>query len=184
MHLEGSHHLQASPQVIWAMLMDPEVLAKVIPSVTSLAATGEGAYHPFSEATLRPVSGAFKGTLEVTDPKPPSSFTLLIEQNSHIGNLSARGNIQLNPMENQHTEVVFTGDVKLTGTLARAGQRVIGGVAKTLTEQFFSDLEQEICAKHPPGEDVPLAEKPGVFARIIAWFKPLFRGSEEQQITA
>jgi len=187
MHLEGTHTIHASPQIIWDMLMDPDVLAKVTPSVKSLEATGEGKYKALSEVKIGPVSGSFKGTLEVVDPQPPQQFTLVIKQNSRIGNVSAQGNIQLNGTEPSKTEVVFAGDAKLTGTLARTGQRVVGGVAKTLVDQFFKDLQEEIYAKHPPIEAVAEAEKPGLLARIIAFFKRLFGGgkkTEEKQVAA
>jgi len=161
------------------MLMDADVLARVTPGVSKLEATGEGKYKAISNVKIGPVSGSFKGSLEVVEPDPPNKFTLLIKQNSRIGNVSAKGSIELLPKGGRETEVVFAGDAKLSGTLARTGQRVIGGVAKTLTEQFFSDLEKEIYEKHPPEEAsaAPTAsESTGFLGRIIAWFKKLFGG--------
>ncbi len=37
----------------------------------------------------------------------------------------------------KYTEVAFDGDVKLSGMLAAMGQRLIGGVSNTLTNNFF-----------------------------------------------
>jgi carbon monoxide dehydrogenase subunit G len=44
----------------------------------------------------------------------------------------------------EQTEIKFTGDVKMTGILAGIGQRVMSGVANTLTNQFFENLKKEI----------------------------------------
>jgi len=50
----------------------------------------------------------------------------------------------LNKVSEEQTEIVFSGDAKLSGTLARMGQRLIGSVANMLIKQFFKNLEKEI----------------------------------------
>ncbi|MCW3111017.1 MAG: carbon monoxide dehydrogenase subunit, partial [Segetibacter sp.] len=47
------------------------------------------------------------------------------------------------------TDVTFDGEVKISGMLATMGQRVIGGVANTLTKQFFNNLEKELANRQP-----------------------------------
>ena len=78
---------------------------------------------------------------EITDQK---GFTLKVQQNSKIGNANAAIKISLLPVGDNQTEVAFDGDVKLSGMLAAMGQRIIGGVANTLTKQFFANLEKEV----------------------------------------
>ena len=168
MHLEGAHHLPAPVDVVWNMLMNPDTLAKVTPGISSLESTGADTYNAISEIKMGPVSGSFKGTMEVVDKKEPEQFTLKIKQKSKIGNVNATGTIFLKP-EGKTTEVQFSGDAKLSGTLARTGQRVLSGVAKTLTNQFFEALEGEIQLSQ--GKEV---KKKGFFARLAAWFKAFF----------
>ena len=67
-----------------------------------------------------------------------------VQQNSKIGNANAAIKIGLLNVEEKKTEVSFDGDVKLSGLLASMGQRLIGGVANTLSKQFFSNLEKEL----------------------------------------
>jgi hypothetical protein len=61
-----------------------------------------------------------------------------------MGNANAEGRIALKSTGDNQTEVHFNGDAKLSGTLARMGQRVIGGVANTMVKQFFQNLESEL----------------------------------------
>ena len=51
----------------------------------------------------------------------------------------------LAPSGDNQTEVIFDGDVKLSGMLASMGQRIVGGVANTLTNQFFNNMQNEIA---------------------------------------
>lgn len=144
MHLDGTHTLNAPRQQVWNMLLDPEVLARVVPGVKTLEPEGDGVYKAISEVKMGPVSGSFSGQMEVADQNPPERFTLKMKQNSKIGNVDAEGNISLKPLGASQTEVTFAGDAKLSGTLARMGQRVLSGVAKSMTKQFFQSLEKEL----------------------------------------
>jgi len=152
MHLDGTHALPAPREKIWNMLLDPEVLERVVPGVKTLEPEGEGVYKAISEVKMGPVSGSFTGQMEVADQKPPESFVLKMKQNSKIGNVSAEGTIGLKPLENDQTEITFSGDAKLSGTLARMGQRVLSGVAKSMTKQFFQALEDELTSDHKETE--------------------------------
>ena len=75
--------------------------------------------------------------MEVADQVEHESFTLRMKQTSKIGNVNANGSISLKTIDGNQTEVTFSGDAKLSGTLARTGQRVLSGVARTMTNQFF-----------------------------------------------
>lgn len=147
MHLNGTHQLNATPQEIWNLLMDIDVLARITPAIDRLEPLGGDRYTAVAEVKLGPVKGSFTGEMEIADKKEPEHFTLRMQQNSRIGNVSAEGQIKLQNGNNGHTEVAFTGDAKLSGTLARMGQRVLGGVANSLVKQFFKNLEDEIQTK-------------------------------------
>lgn len=144
MHLEGSHLLHAPVQEVWDKLQNPEILAKVTPGIKTLESTGENTYDAISEIKIGPVNGSFKGKMEVAEQKEPESFVLIIKQNSKIGNVKATGTIRLQKVDDSQTEVFFAGDAKISGLLARTGQRLISGVAKTMTNQFFSNLAKEL----------------------------------------
>jgi carbon monoxide dehydrogenase subunit G len=146
MHLEGTHTLSAPPEQIWQLLMDTDVLARITPAISRLEPLGEDKYKAVAEVKLGPVKGSFDGEMELSDKKEPEHFTLHIRQNSRMGNVNAEGRIALQPADNAETKVAFSGDAKLSGTLARMGQRVIGGVANSMVRQFFQNLEEELAA--------------------------------------
>jgi len=147
MQLTGKHIFNAPPSVLWNMLMDTEILAKVVPGISKLERIGENSFKAIVEIKMGPVSGAFNGNLQMDDIDEPKGFTLKIQQNSKIGNANAAIKISLLPVAENQTEVAFDGDAKLSGLLATMGNRVIGGVSNTLTKQFFTNLEKELAAQ-------------------------------------
>jgi hypothetical protein len=144
MQLAGKHILHAEPPRVWAMLMDMDTLAKVVPGISRLERTGDNIYKSILDIKMGPVNGSFTGHLQMDDIKEPDGFTLKVQQNSKIGNANAAIRIHLLPVDNNQTEISFDGEVKLSGLLAGLGQRVMSGVSNTLTKQFFANLEKEL----------------------------------------
>ncbi len=144
MQLKGTHVLPASRERIWALLMDPNTLAKVTPGISRLDPIGEDKFKAIAEVKIGPVNGSFTGDMEVLDKVSPESFTLKMKQESKIGNVQAKGNISLKSIDEKNTEVEFSGKAQLSGLLARTGQRVLSGVARSLTNQFFKAIEEEL----------------------------------------
>ncbi|WP_027303158.1 CoxG family protein [Rudanella lutea] len=144
MQLTGSHVLNAPVSRIWGMLMDADTLAQVVPAVSRLEKTGDNEFKAIAEVKIGPVSGSFSGDLSLADIRENEGYTLHVKQNSKIGNADASVAISLKPITDTQTEVSFDGNARLSGLLARTGQRVISGVANTLTKQFFDNLEQAI----------------------------------------
>lgn len=144
MLLNGTHTLNASPTIIWDKLMDTEILAKIVPGISKLVKLADNEFEAISEIKLGPVSGKFSGGLTLTNIQEPSTFTLNVTQNSKIGNADAEIKINLFDLGNNQTELSFEGDAKLSGLLARTGQRVLSGVANSLTKQFFENFEAEL----------------------------------------
>jgi carbon monoxide dehydrogenase subunit G len=150
MQLAGKHVLHAAPARVWAILMNKDNLEHIVPGVSRLEQTGDHSYKSILDIKLGPVSGSFTGNLQLDDLQEPSAFTIKTQQNSKIGNANAAIAINLTPVGDTDTEIIFDGDVKLTGMLASLGNRVMGGVSNTLAKQFFSNLEKELEKEPAP----------------------------------
>ncbi|HRH51046.1 MAG TPA: carbon monoxide dehydrogenase subunit G [Panacibacter sp.] len=144
MQLTGNHVIDASPVKVWALLMDTDTLARIVPGVTKLERIDDTNFKSTLGVKLGPVSAAFSGSLQMEEVVQEKGFTLKVQQNSKVGNASAAIKISLTPVEESKTEVSFDGDVKLSGMLASMGQRLIGSVANTLSKQFFTNMEKEL----------------------------------------
>lgn len=191
MELTGSHILNAPASTIWKMLMNPEILAKVTPGISRLELESEGLYKAIADVKMGPVNGRFEGSAEVIDPIENQSFTLKVLQNSKIGNVSADVKMMLNAISASQTELSFEGKADMSGLLARTGQRVMAGVASTLTKQFFGNFEQELAtmpeviaaveaATTETKVEAPVTqvEQVGFFQKLINWILSLFKSSK------
>jgi len=144
MKLTGKHIVNEVPSKVWEILMDTQMLAKVVPGISSLEKLSDNSFKSTLNIKLGPVSGSFSGNLLLEDIVEQKSFTLKAKQNSKIGNANATIKIELATAGDQQTAIAFDGDAQLSGLLATMGQRIIGGVSQTLTKQFFTNLEKEL----------------------------------------
>ena len=142
MHLEGTYTLNTTQEKLWNLLNDPDVLTRATPGIKELQPQGNDKFQALFEIKMGPINSNFDGTLEVVDKVAPESYKLLISVDGKIGTIVATGAIALQP-GNQGTILSFQGDAKLTGVMARMGQRVLSGVGRMFTNQFFKALERE-----------------------------------------
>ena len=143
MIIQGKYPIAASIPDVWIRLTDPEVLRRITPGISELTDLGDDKYKFISNIKIGPVKGSFEGQLELVDKIENSTTTLVINQKSKIGNVSAEVKIQLNTINNT-TEINYKGEARLSGKIAMMGQRIIGGVMNTLSKQFFKALNNEL----------------------------------------
>ncbi len=143
MIIQGKYPIAASTPEVWNLLMDPEVLRRITPGISELDHLGDDKYKIISKIKIGPVKGSFVGLLEMIDKVENETTTLVINQKSKIGNVSADIKIELNTIDGT-TEINYKGEARLSGKLAMMGQRIIGGVISSLSRQFFKALNNEI----------------------------------------
>jgi carbon monoxide dehydrogenase subunit G len=146
--IEGSYVINTGIERAWELLTNPEVLARVIPGVQSFEPAGEGVYDAELQIGIGAVRGRFSGRVEVRDPHPPETYTLHVEGKGPGAFVTGEGHFRLEAIDDAGTTVHLRGEAQIGGVLARVGQRMMGGAARTLTGQFFERLNRE--AAKPP----------------------------------
>lgn len=143
MIVQGKHPIVGSSEDVWNHLMDPAVLERITPGLSTLDQVGNDKYKAISNIKIGPVKGSFEGELEIKDKVKNTGAILHIDQRSKIGNVSAEIKMHLITLDDT-TEIEYKGEAKLSGKIAMMGQRIIGGVISSLSKQFFIALDKEI----------------------------------------
>jgi len=144
--ISGAYTLPLSQERAYAVMQDPEVLARAIPGCESLEKVGPDEYRMKMKMALASLSGAFEGKVRITEQTPPNSFRLVVEGTGRIGFVKGDGLLKLSPAEAGGTEVAYEGEAQVGGTIAAVGQRLIDGTAKTMIKKFFDKLAAEAAS--------------------------------------
>ena len=142
MKIAGSHTLSTDPQRAYALLQDPEVLAKCMPGAESLTRVGPDEYEMKMKMAISSIQGLFAGKIRIADQNPPQSFRLMVEGTGKVGFMKGDGLLNLAPQDGG-TQISYEGDVQVGGLIAGVGQRLIDTTAKYVIRKFFERFTEE-----------------------------------------
>lgn len=145
MKVEGNYTFGAPRPMVFDMLQDPEVLAKIIPGCDELTKTGENEYEAALEINVGPIKGKFKGKVLLSNLVPPETYTLEVNGSGANGFLKGTGNVTL-AEQDKSTLMSYQGDAQVGGKIASVGQRLVESAAKALIKQSLEGVNQHIQA--------------------------------------
>ncbi len=143
MDISGSYTFDAAPDKVWNLLMDPDALSSCIPGCEGFQPDGDDRYVVTLNVALAAITGTYTGTVVLEDKVPGASYRLAVEGQGRPGFVKGISAISLRP-EGASTIVDVKGTVQTGGTIARLGQRLIGGVAKMMMDRFFACLQAKL----------------------------------------
>ena len=171
MHMTDSRVIAASPDEVWAAILDPDVLKTCVPGCQEMTGSAEDGFEAVVVQKVGPVKATFKGTVTLSDMVPGTSLTLTGEGKGGAAGFAKGGaDVTLAAVEGG-TELHYDVDAKVGGKLAQLGSRIVDGFAKKMADQFFTNFQAAI-----EGTDGASAEdaseggekKKGWFKKIVS----------------
>ena len=124
------------PGEVWGFLTDANRIAQCLPGCEKLEATGDGTYNLQLRFGVGAISGVFSGSIRLHDLQPTSEYQMTVNGSGAPGFVKGEGTIHLTA-DDQSTLIRYYGDVSAGGPIASLGQRMIGGAARMVIDQFF-----------------------------------------------
>ena len=144
--LSGDENITTAPENLWACVIDPEVLQRAIPGCISMTETGEGTYLMQLELKVAAVGGSFEGAVSLSEMNPPNSCLITVSGSGSLGAGGGEARVSLAAGDDGTAQISYIAEGEVTGLVAGVGQRILMGVAKHLTRQFFTALKKEFPA--------------------------------------
>jgi len=142
MQLSGEYTIDAPPERVYELMLNPDTLMACLPGCERLDLIGEDEYTATMTIGVAMIKGKYEGRVKISDKNEPSSFRMLIEGKGPQGQVSGEGLIEISA-SGDGSLVKWSGDPQVRGTLARIGSRVIQPAAKMIVGQFFKCLNQQ-----------------------------------------
>ena len=145
MKLEGTKEFEATREVVWSVINDPEAMARTMPGVESFAIADDTHW-----------SAKVKVPLGLGGLKMSIAFTKLEERPLEFASLNAKGQ-GVGAMMNMTTSFSLSGDgettsmaweadVKIAGPVGSMGQRVLQPLINQQVGNVLTSLEAEVQA--------------------------------------
>ena len=156
MEMSGEQRIPLPQQRVWEALNDPEILKACIPGCESIDRVSDNEYKVAMTAAVGPVKAKFAGKLLLSDLNPPNSYSLAFEGSggaAGFGKGSAQ--VALTP-DGNGTLLTYKASATVGGKLAQIGSRLIDGVAKKMSDDFFARFNSTVA----PAAQAPAAQSP------------------------
>lgn len=152
----GDYEFAAPQEVVWEMMLDPEILANTIPGCQKLERVDETTYTGRLNIRVGPVQGVFQGKVEMSDRRPPTGLHMVVNGSGPAGVVRGEGDLTLQsitPSTSQSlpaTRLHYDGQVQVSGRIATVGQRVMDSSTRSIVKQSLQSLEKQIQARLEP----------------------------------
>ncbi len=148
--IEGSYEIAAPRELVWDMMLDPDVLSRVIPGCEKLERSGENEYRGKMRIKIGPVDGVYQGKLALSELRSLEGFHIALKGRGASGNVRGEGDVQLEPAENGGTLLRYVGQSEVSGRMATVGQRLTQSSARAITKQCLNNLDRQVKARMEP----------------------------------
>jgi carbon monoxide dehydrogenase subunit G len=142
--MSDTRQIAASPEEVYAALLDPDMLIKCVPGATEVTGSPEDGYEATVVQKVGPVKATFKGQVTMSDMVPGQSIKISGEgKGGAAGFAKGEADVTLVPKDGG-TELTYDVEAKVGGKLAQLGSRIIDGFAKKMADQFFNNLQETL----------------------------------------
>ena len=147
MHLEGTVVIAAPPERTWQFLTDPQAVSRCTPGVESLEVLEAGRrFRSVASLGLGSIKTRFTVDVEWVEMTPPERARARAHGTAPGSTADVEAEMTLTQRSPSTTELHWTAEVTILGTIASLASRMMGGVTQKLSEQFFECVKKNIEA--------------------------------------
>ena len=145
MEISATYAFDAPRQQVWDLLIDPAAIAGCLPGCETLEPTGPDTYRAALTIGVAAITGRYSGVVRIADKREPARYTLVVEGKGKPGFVAGSASVTLAEVDGgRRTSVAVAGSANVGGTIARVGQRLLGGVSKMMMDRFFACLRARL----------------------------------------
>jgi carbon monoxide dehydrogenase subunit G len=143
MLISGEIRLPAPVDAVWRALHDVDVLRATVPGCRELTQTSPESFAGTATVGIAAIKGLYKGTLQLVEQRAPEFARIAVQAKSGHAEIRGDGELSLEASDSE-TLLRYAGEARISGPLASVGQRLLPSASKSLTEQFFRNLEEHL----------------------------------------
>lgn len=138
----GTVDLNAAPEAIFNVLLDPVALAKVIPGCNTLEKIGDNRYRADVTVGIGLIKARYEAEISLSDLDPPHRLRLAGAGMSSLGSARGEGLVELSAIETG-TRLSYDYEAEVSGKVAAVGGRMLEGAAKIVLNELFESLGRQ-----------------------------------------
>ena len=138
----GSIEIAAAPERVFAVLLDPVALAKVIPGCHALDTIAPNRYRADVTVGVGLVKARYEAQIALSEIDAPRSLRLAGQGSSSLGTGAGSGTVRLEATPSG-TRLHYDYAAQVGGKVAAVGSRMLEGAARIVLAQLFESLGRQ-----------------------------------------
>ncbi len=140
----GTQDVAAPREYVWEGLLDPEAIGAAGPGVENVEVIDDRHYQVVTAFGVGFLKLRFRVHVELVELAPPDLLRLSAKGHAPGSDFEARVRVDLSAPEPGRTLLTWEAVPVFGGMVARVGARLLEGVARGLTEEFWRDFARGI----------------------------------------
>ena len=158
MIIENEFDVAASPDKVFALMLDPERVATCIPGAQVTGRREDGSYDAHVTVKLGPVKMTYRGNVAIIESDPGARTAKMLAKGAEErGQGTAQATLQMAVAEREGggSHVTVSADILVTGRVAQMGRGVMQDVARRMIGQMAGNMEALLRAARRPSRRTP-----------------------------
>jgi len=145
MDFNGQVNIAAPKQKVWEYLTDPHAVSQCAPGLESIKiVTPDARFEVVAAVGFGTVKVRFVTDVEWTALDPPNRAGMKAHGTAPGSVVDVLANMTLTDGEKETTDMAWSAQVTVSGTITSLASRLMGSVAKKLTTSFFDCVKKKI----------------------------------------
>ncbi len=142
LHLEGSNSISSGKEKVFALLTDPNFLAKSLPEAEDVKVLDSESLEAKLKLRVALVSSSLRMKMTVSGKGPPSKAVLLADGSGSGSSIKIKSTFSLEG--DSPTVMRWSADVEITGVMAGLGSSLLKGFATKKVAEIFEGITRAI----------------------------------------
>lgn len=147
MHFEGTVNIKATQQEVWNYLTDPTFVSECAPGLQSVEIiVPDKQFKAVAAVGLGSVKVNFETDVEFVELNPPNHAKMKAHGKAPGSAVDILSDMELSAGSDRSTDLNWSAEVIVVGTIASLASRLMGSVTKSITKSFFDCIKGKIEA--------------------------------------
>jgi len=145
MRLSGTVLIKAPQEKVWQYLTDPEQVTKCAPGLESMEVIAPNErFRAVASVGFGAIKATFVVDVDWTELDAPNRARMKLHGKAPGGVVDGTTEMVLSDGPEGATELAWSADLTIVGTIASLAARLMGTVSKTITDTFFKCVRKQI----------------------------------------
>jgi carbon monoxide dehydrogenase subunit G len=145
MRFEGKTNIRAPRAKVWSYLTNAEKVSRAAPGLEKFEVVDPGKkFRVVTAIGFGSVKARFTSDVEWTELVPPEKAAMKAHGMAPGSAVDADSRMTLADGPDGSTDLNWSADVTISGTIASLAARLMGGVTQKLTSAFFESVRKDI----------------------------------------